>query len=145
MLPVLILNGANLNMLGRREPEIYGTQTLADIEALCVARAQTYGLSIDFRQTNHEGVLIDWLQEALDRVCGIIINAGAWTHTSVAIHDALKLHSVPVIEVHISDPRKRESFRHESYITPVAVAVVAGEGIMGYARALEILSTRLLA
>ena len=137
---ILILNGPNLNMLGVREPEIYGTQTLADIEKLCRAKAKELGLKIDFRQSNHEGELVEWLQQARGEFDGIIINAAAYTHTSVAIHDALKIFDGPVVEVHLSDPKTREPFRHHSYITPLAAAVIAGKGAAGYERALEKLS-----
>lgn len=135
---ILILNGPNLNMLGRREPEIYGHQTLSDIESLCHNTAARLGLSIDFRQSNHEGELVTWLQQAYGTVAGIIINAAAYTHTSVAIHDALKLHQdIPVVEVHLSDPKTREPFRHHSYIEPLAAALYAGLGAHGYVKALE--------
>lgn len=140
---ILILNGPNLNMLGAREPEIYGSQTLADIESLCRKTAQGHRMKIDFRQSNHEGDLIDWIQEARGRFDGLIINAGGYTHTSIAIHDALKIFDGPVIEVHLSDPKKRESFRHHSYIEPLARAVFAGEGMTGYARALDALALML--
>lgn len=140
---ILILNGPNLNMLGRREPEIYGSATLEDIKGLCLAAAERLGLSIDFRQSNYEGELVDWIQEALDEADGIIINAAAYTHTSVAIHDALKLHNVPIIEVHLSDPKAREAFRHTSYIEPLAAAVFAGKGPNGYVLALEKLAEML--
>lgn len=133
----LILNGPNLNMLGRREPEIYGTTTLDDIRGMCLEKAQELDVGIDFRQTNHEGELVTWVQEALDEFDGVIINAAAYTHTSVALHDALKLLSVPVIEVHISDPKTRESFRHVSYVEPCAAAVIAGKGADGYLLALD--------
>ncbi|MGN7437453.1 MAG: type II 3-dehydroquinate dehydratase [Alcanivorax sp.] len=134
---ILILNGPNLNMLGMREPEIYGDQTLSDIETLCVEQANKMGWSIDFRQSNHEGELVDWIQGAVDNYGGVIINAAAYTHTSVAIHDALKLLSCPIIEVHLSNPKEREEFRHFSYIEPVASAVIAGQGALGYIQALE--------
>lgn len=142
---VLILNGPNLNMLGRREPEIYGSQTLADIEKACETRAKALGLCIDFRQSNHEGELVSWLQEEMGRVDGIVINAAAYTHTSVAIHDALKLHDVPIIEVHLSNPKEREGFRHHSFITPLTVEEISGHGADGYLMALDALSTRLSA
>lgn len=139
--PILILNGPNLNMLGRREPEIYGHQTLDDIENLCRETASRLGLTIDFRQSNHEGELVTWLQQAYGQIGGIIINAAAYTHTSVAIHDALKLHQgLPVIEVHLSDPKTREPFRHHSYIEPLATAVYAGLGPQGYVNALEFIN-----
>lgn len=134
---ILILNGPNLNMLGRREPEIYGDQTLDDIKGLCLEAVRALHFEIDFRQSNHEGELIGWLQEALGQVDGIIINAAAYTHTSVAIHDALKLHSVPIIEVHLSAPQEREEFRHHSYIEPLAADVITGQGARGYVLALE--------
>lgn len=137
---VLILNGPNLNMLGMREPEIYGSQTLDDVEHLCRIKAEDLGLTIDFKQSNHEGTLVDWIQEAVRTVDGVIINAAAYTHTSVAIHDSLKLLSVPIIEVHISNPKTREEFRHHSFVEPLAASVIAGEGVNGYVLALEELS-----
>lgn len=133
---ILILNGPNLNMLGLREPEIYGTDTLADIKALCEQKAQPLGLEITFFQTNHEGELVTWIQQARGKYDGLIINAAAYTHTSVAIHDALKMLEIPIIEVHLSDPKKREPFRHISYIEPLAAAVIAGKGKNGYTDAL---------
>lgn len=137
MKKILILNGPNLNMLGVREPEIYGEQTLSDIETLCVEQANKMQWSIDFRQSNHEGELVDWIQGAVENYDGVIINAAAYTHTSVAIHDALKLLACPIIEVHLSNPKEREEFRHFSYIEPVASAVIAGQGALGYIQALE--------
>ena len=137
---ILILNGPNLNMLGRREPEIYGSDTLADIEKLCREKASALGLEIDFRQSNHEGELVTWIQDSLGKIDGLIINAAAYTHTSVAIHDALKLLSCPVIEVHLSDPATREEFRHLSYIEPIAAKVIKGKGAQGYVDALESLA-----
>ncbi len=137
MKQILILNGPNLNMLGLREPEIYGHQTLQDVKALCVEKARSCDMEITFRQSNHEGQLVDWIQEARENYHGLIINAAAYTHTSVAIHDALKLLDYPIIEVHLSDPKKREEFRHVSYVEPVATAVFAGYGAEGYAKALE--------
>lgn len=142
---VLVLNGPNLNMLGVREPEIYGRQTIDDLKALCVQTCERLGLRLDFRQTNHEGKMIEWIQQARGYAAGIVINAAAWTHTSLAIHDALKLIDAPIVEVHLSDPRKREPFRHFSYIEPLAVATVAGHGAAGYAEAIQTLSTRLAA
>ena len=124
-------------MLGVREPEIYGEQTLSDIETLCVEQANKMQWSIDFRQSNHEGELVDWIQGAVENYDGVIINAAAYTHTSVAIHDALKLLACPIIEVHLSNPKEREEFRHFSYIEPVASAVIAGQGALGYIQALE--------
>jgi 3-dehydroquinate dehydratase-2 len=140
---ILILNGPNLNMLGTREPEIYGSETLKDIETLCKAKARELNIKIDFRQSNHEGELIDWIQDAKDKFSGIMINAGAYTHTSLAIHDALKAVSLPVAEVHLSDPKKREAFRHFSYIEEMASVHVAGQGAKGYVIALEKLALRL--
>ena len=134
---ILILNGPNLNLLGRREPEIYGHQTLDDIEALCAETAAAHGFNIDFRQSNHEGELVEWIQGAPERFDAIIINAAAYTHTSVAIHDALKFTGLPIGEVHLSDPKAREPFRHHSYIEPLAAFVIAGRGADGYKEALE--------
>ena len=137
---ILILNGPNLNMLGQREPEIYGHDTLADIQALCEQEAAKCGAHVDFRQSNHEGVLVDWIQEAVGTVQGVIINAAAYTHTSVAIHDALKLLSCPVFEVHLSDPHTREAFRHTSFIEPVAAHIFKGQGKDGYVAAIKALA-----
>lgn len=134
---ILILNGPNLNMLGQREPEIYGRDTLSDIEQLCHETAQLHSFDIDFRQSNHEGELVTWIQEARGRVQAVIINAAAYTHTSVAIHDALKLLDCPIVEVHLSDPKTREIFRHHSYIEPLAFAHFAGHGAKGYKMAIE--------
>jgi len=134
---ILILNGPNLNLLGRREPEIYGQLTLGGLRALCEEKAQDLGLSIDFRQSNHEGELVEWIQQAADKFDAILINAAAYTHTSVAIHDALKYTELPIAEVHITDPKTREHFRHNSYIEPLASFVVAGKGTNGYLEALE--------
>ena len=131
MKKILILNGPNLNLLGTREPEIYGTTTLADIQARCEAVAATHGAQVDFKQSNHEGELVDLIQGA-GNVLGIIINAGAYTHTSVAIHDALKSVDVPIMEVHLSNIFAREPFRHHSYISPLAKGVICGLGVKGY-------------
>jgi 3-dehydroquinate dehydratase-2 len=136
---ITIINGPNLNLLGTREPEIYGRETLADIQKLCEKTAKAYEVAIDFRQSNHEGDLIDWVQEVAHRAGGIIINAGGYTHTSVALHDALRAVSVPVIEVHLSDPKTRETFRHHSYIEAVAKQSICGHGAKGYAMAIEAL------
>lgn len=140
MKSILILNGPNLNMLGRREPEIYGHHTLSDIETLCQEKAKKLSLSVDFKQSNHEGQLVEWIQESIDQADGVIINAAAYTHTSVAIHDALKLLACPIIEVHLSDPKKREDFRHFSYIETLATEVISGQGADGYVQALKKLS-----
>ncbi len=134
---IFILHGPNLNMLGRREPEIYGTQTLQDIENICRQNAQKIDIETDFFQSNHEGEIIDALQAIIDTHDGLIINAGAYTHTSVAIHDALKLLNMPIIEIHISDPQTREEFRHHSYISPLATKIIKGQGVDGYAQAID--------
>lgn len=138
--PIFVLNGPNLNLLGSREPEIYGSTTLADIEAQVRARAAQAALTVDFRQSSHEGDLVDWLQEARTKAAGVILNAGAYTHTSVALHDALKALEVPVIEVHISNPYRREPFRHTSYISPAVTGTICGVGAQGYALAVEALA-----
>ena len=138
---IYILNGPNLNLLGKREPEIYGSETLADIAARCEAKAGKLGFSVDVRQTNIEGELVGWIQEAREKASGIIINAAAYTHTSVALHDALKACDLPVIEVHLSNIYKREPFRHHSYVSAVAEGVICGFGGQGYEFALEALST----
>ncbi len=137
---VFILNGPNLNRLGTREPAVYGATTLADIEAMCRELATTLDLQVDFRQSNHEGVLVDWIQEAGDSADGIVINPGAYTHTSVALHDAIRAAGLPVIEVHISNIFTRESFRHHSYVSPVARGIICGLGPAGYTLALRALA-----
>ncbi|SEE28019.1 type II 3-dehydroquinate dehydratase [Pseudomonas coleopterorum] len=134
---ILVLNGPNLNMLGLREPAVYGHETLADVEAMAVQSGQELGLSIECRQTNHEGQMIDWIHQARQRVAGIVINPGAWTHTSIAIHDALIACEVPVLEVHISNVHRREEFRHHSFVSKVAVGVIAGFGTHGYKLAIS--------
>jgi 3-dehydroquinate dehydratase-2 len=136
---VFVLNGPNLNMLGKRQPKVYGRATLADVEKLCRTRAEALGLAIDFRQTNLEGELVGWIQEARKAASGIVINAGAYTHTSVTILDALLTAEKPVIEVHVSNVFRRESFRHHSYVSPAAMGVIVGCGPLGYALALEAL------
>ncbi len=141
MATVFVLNGPNLNMLGRREPSIYGGQTLEEIGADCVAEGKRLGFSVDFRQTNHEGVLVDWIQEAATAAVGIVMNPGAYTHTSVAIHDAIRAAGRPVIEVHLSNIFTREPFRHHSYVSPVAAGVICGLGPKGYLLGLEALKT----
>jgi 3-dehydroquinate dehydratase II len=134
---VFVLNGPNLNLLGVREPAIYGHGTLADIEARCRSRGATLGLEIDFRQTNHEGQLVDWIQEARLSAAAIVLNAGALTHTSVALLDALSAADLPVIEVHLSNIFRREGFRHHSYVSLAATGVICGLGPRGYELALE--------
>jgi 3-dehydroquinate dehydratase II len=134
---ILILNGPNLNLLGVREPQVYGSETLADIEEACLERAAGLDLTVDFRQSNHEGQLIEWIQEARDSADGIIINAAAYTHTSVAIHDALRASELPIIEVHLSNIFRRESFRHLSYVSLAANGGIFGLGPQGYELALE--------
>jgi 3-dehydroquinate dehydratase-2 len=134
---VYVLNGPNLNLLGRREPKIYGKATLKDVEALCRKTAAAHKLAVEFRQSNHEGELVDWIQEAgAKKAVGIVLNPGGYTHTSVAMHDAIKAVSVPVIEVHVSNIHARENFRHVSYVSPVARAMIGGFGISGYALAI---------
>jgi 3-dehydroquinate dehydratase-2 len=142
---ILILNGPNLNLLGTREPEVYGRETLADVERACRKTAETLGLEIDFRQSNREGELVDWIQEACEHHAGIIVNAGAYSHTSVAILDALKAAERPVIEVHLSNLFRREAFRHHSYISQAAQGVICGLGAAGYLYALDALGRRLSA
>lgn len=142
--PVLILNGPNLNMLGKRQPEIYGKETLADVEQACRAESLRLGLPVEFAQSNHEGVLVDLIQAAREKNAGIIINAGAYTHTSVALLDALNAAEKPTVEVHLSNIYKRERFRHHSYISPAAVGVIAGLGTHGYLLALQALARLLI-
>jgi 3-dehydroquinate dehydratase-2 len=132
---VVVLNGPNLNLLGEREPEVYGSETLADVEALCAKAVAEVGLALDFRQSNHEGVLVDAIHEVRSSAAGIVINAGALTHTSISLRDALSAVSVPVIEVHISNVHAREAFRHHSYLSAVADGVIVGCGTQGYALA----------
>ena len=129
---ILILNGPNLNLLGQRQPEIYGRDTLADVEARCRGLADSLQLDLDFRQSNHEGQLIDWIHEARTTVAGLAINPGAYTHTSIAIMDALKTCEFPILEVHISNVHRREDFRHHSYVSLAATGVMAGFGVHGY-------------
>ena len=142
-IPVFVLNGPNLNLLGKREPGLYGKGTLADIEMACAQSAAALGLKVDFRQTNIEGVLVDWIQEAGEKAKGIVINPGAYTHTSVALHDAIRGTGLPVIEVHLSNIFAREPFRHHSYVSPVAKGVICGLGSQGYTLALEALGALL--
>ncbi|MFO1169798.1 MAG: type II 3-dehydroquinate dehydratase [Hyphomicrobiaceae bacterium] len=139
----LILNGPNLNMLGVREPAVYGRETLDDVRTRAEKRGKVLGLTIDFRQSNHEGELVGWIQQARGKTAGIILNAGALTHTSIAIQDALAASECPVVEVHLSNIFRRESFRHHSYVAPVAVGVICGFGPLGYELALEALAAHL--
>ena len=134
---IYVLNGPNLNLLGTREPELYGSATLADVEKLCRATAQRFGLTVEFRQSNHEGEIVDWIQQArAEKAVGLIINPAGYTTTSVAILDALLTIEVPVIEVHITNIHAREAFRRHSYVSRVARAVVCGFGVEGYALAI---------
>lgn len=142
MAPTLfVLNGPNLNALGKREPGIYGGQTLADIETLCRAEGERLGFAVDFRQSNHEGDLVDWIHEAGEAAAGIAINAGAYTHTSVALHDAIRSVAIPVVEVHLSNVHAREEFRHKSMIAPAVKGVICGFGAQSYLLALNALSS----
>ena len=139
---ILVLNGPNLNLLGTREPAVYGHTTLADVEALCRAAAAERGAEAECRQSNHEGVLLDWIHDAGVRhrageLAGIVMNPGAYTHTSVALHDAIKGTGVPLIEVHISNVHAREPFRHHSYVSPAASGIVVGFGVDGYVLAID--------
>ena len=134
---ILILNGPNLNMLGTREPEIYGSQTLADIEALCAAKAGGLGMTVDFRQSNSESEMVDWIQQSRESCTGLIVNAGALTHTSVALLDALLAVGLPVVEVHLSNIHRRESFRQQSYVSQASQGMICGFGGQGYELALD--------
>lgn len=140
---VLILNGPNLNMLGVREPSVYGAATLEEICRACVAHGRTRGLDVECRQSNHEGELVTWIQQALGHRQGLVVNAGAYTHTSVAIADAIRAVALPVWEVHLSNIYRREPFRHHSYISPLAEGVICGLGPAGYLAALDAAATRL--
>lgn len=144
---ILVLNGPNLNLLGTREPAVYGAATLADVEQACREAGERLGHAVECRQSNHEGVLLDAIHEAgrahaAGSLIGVVFNAGAYTHTSIALHDAIKGAGVPVIEVHISNVHAREAFRHHSWLSPVAVGVIVGLGLDGYALAIEALSRR---
>jgi 3-dehydroquinate dehydratase-2 len=144
MKKVLVLNGPNLNLLGQREPGQYGHDTLATVEAMCQETGKRLGVEVECRQSNHEGVLIDWIQEAGREVAagnmlGVVMNPGAYTHTSVALHDAIKGASVPLIELHISNVHARESFRHHSFISPAARGIIVGLGVKGYPIAIDAL------
>ncbi len=145
MKTILVLNGPNLNLLGTREPAVYGSQTLADVKALCAEEATKHGFKLDFKQSNHEGVLVDALQEAgrdqaAGTLAGVVFNAGAYTHTSIALHDAIKGAGVTVIELHISNVHAREAFRHHSYLSPAVKGVIAGFGVKGYGLAIAALA-----
>lgn len=140
---VLVLHGPNLNLLGRRAPEVYGSATLADLETLCRSEGEALGLQVDCRQSNHEGELVEWIQKAGEDYGGLVLNAGAYSHTSIALHDALEAVALPTIEVHLSNIFKRESFRHHSYISPQALGVICGLGFDGYRAALLVLARRL--
>jgi len=145
MKKVLVLNGPNLNLLGTREPAVYGAETLADVERLCKEEADKLGLEVDCRQSNHEGQLIDWIHEAgreiaAGNLLGVVFNPGAFTHTSIALHDAIKGANATVIEIHISNVHARETFRHRSYISPATRGIIVGFGVQGYAIAIAALA-----
>ena len=137
---ILILNGPNLNMLGIREPDIYGRESLEDIESMSRDQAELHGLAVDFRQSNFEGELVTIIQQARDNACGIILNPAGYTHTSVAILDALKLTGLPIIELHLSNPHSREEFRHKSFVSEVATGIICGLGSFGYILAIDALA-----
>jgi 3-dehydroquinate dehydratase II len=143
--PVYVLNGPNLNLLGTREPEIYGRESLRDIEKSVAARAKTHGLKTVFRQSNHEGVLVDWVQEARTKGSGVIINPAAYSHTSIALYDVFKAFEKPVIAVHLSNPHQREVFRHRDYVSLVAKGVICGLGATGYLLAVDAMAGLLVA
>jgi 3-dehydroquinate dehydratase-2 len=145
MKPVFVLNGPNLNMLGLREPAVYGSATLKDVEAACSEQARELDLEIDFRQTNSEGELVSWIHEARGAASGIAINAGAYTHTSIALHDALKAAELPAVELHLSNVHKREAFRHHSFIAPAVDGVIAGFGTDSYRLAIRALHSLITA
>lgn len=142
-LQIYVLNGPNLNLLGTREPEVYGSTTLPEIGKMVAARAKSHGLAVAFRQSNHEGDLVDWIQECRTEGCGLILNAGALTHTSVALYDACRAISHPIIEVHLSNPYAREPFRHRSFISKAANGVICGLGANGYVVAVDALAALL--
>lgn len=147
---ILVLHGPNLNLLGMREPTVYGQTTLADVDQLCHETGARLGATVECRQSNHEGVLIDWVHEAgaahrIGQLAGCVFNAGAYTHTSVALHDAIKGSGLPVVEVHISNVHAREPFRHRSFLSPAAMGIVVGFGIDGYALAIEGLVRKVIA
>ncbi|NRP73410.1 3-dehydroquinate dehydratase [Ensifer psoraleae] len=136
---IFVLNGPNLNALGKREPGIYGGQTLADLEAMCKSEGNLLGFDVDFRQSNHEGTLVDWLHEAGEKAAGVAINPGAYGHTSIAMHDAIRAIAVPVVELHLSNIHAREEFRHKSMIAPAVKGVICGFGAQSYILALHAL------
>lgn len=138
-----MMNGPNLNLLGTRQPEVYGATTLSDIEKLCKNKAEQLGVTVDFLQSNHEGVLIDAIHDARGKYDGIVLNAGAFTHTSIALMDAIKSVALPVVELHLSNIHQREEFRHQSYISKVAVGQICGFGAAGYPLAIDALATYL--
>jgi 3-dehydroquinate dehydratase-2 len=135
--PIFVLNGPNLNLLGTREPHIYGADTLADLQARCETKAAALGYSVVFRQSNKEGELVDWLNEAKDKAAAVVLNAAGYSHTSIAIHDAIKAMGTPVVECHLSNPQAREAFRHVSLVSPAAKGVISGFGAKGYELAIE--------
>ena len=141
--PIYVLNGPNLNLLGQREPDIYGQATLDDVRERTQARARRYGFEIEFRQSNTEGEIVDWIQEACAKACALVINAGPYTHTSVAILDAILATDIPCVEVHLSNIFQREEFRHHSYISAACVGVICGFGVKSYELAVEALAERL--
>jgi len=143
--PIYVLNGPNLNLLGTREPEVYGRETLEDLRARCESKAAALGFAVDFRQSNHEGELVAWIQEARIEADGLIVNAGAFTHTSIAMLDALLACPIPSVEVHLSNIFARESFRHHSYISKAVRGVICGFGAMGYELAVEALAASIAA
>jgi len=145
MATVYVLNGPNLNLLGSRETAVYGSLTLADIEKMCSAAAKAHGHDVVFRQSNHEGELVDWLHEAKAKAAGVVINPGAYTHTSIALQDAIRAIGIPVVEVHLSNIFAREEFRHHSYVSPVARGVICGFGPKGYELAIDGLANALKA
>jgi 3-dehydroquinate dehydratase-2 len=135
--PIYVLSGPNLNLLGTREPEIYGHHTLDDVRGLCEARAKSVGYEVVFRQSNHEGELVDWIQEAREKACALVLNPAAYGHTSIAILDALKMLQIPVVECHLSNPAAREAFRRKTYVSLAATGVVSGFGAASYELAVE--------